>query len=153
MWIKVIKWLAVVAVALGMVWGVYSLGHAAGQAEVTAVLSDYKRESFEKQLQVWSAAQQELHEVEEKYLADAKKQQAKADGIIADYKRGAIRLRESLRCTTAVPSGDSAGSGDAAGAGGLQATDVEDLIRLADRADRAAEQLAACQQAVRGLSR
>lgn len=69
-----------------------------------------------------------------------------ANAIIADLRRGTIRLRDRFTCPRAMPqaAGSPAGS-DEAGQSGFTVADAETAIRIASDGDAAIRQLTACQ--------
>lgn len=72
------------------------------------------------------------------------------DATIASVRSGALKLRKRFTCPAVranpVPkTADSSGSGNGSAKGGLQPSDAEFLIQLADRADAVVHQLDACQ--------
>lgn len=87
------------------------------------------------------------------YLDGVKDGKAGADKIIADLRTGNRRLQQrfdGLQCVARAVS-DSAASGsvsDAASGCGLSNSDVEFLVRFAERADNVARQLIAAQQII-----
>lgn len=87
------------------------------------------------------------------YLNGVKDGKAGADKIIADLRTGNRRLQQrfdGLQCISrTVSSSAAAGSvSDAASDCGLSDTDVEFLVRFAERADNVARQLTAAQQII-----
>lgn len=88
------------------------------------------------------------------YLNGVKDGKADADRIIADLRTGNRRLQQrfdGLQCVSRTVSGSSsAGSvSDAASGCGLSDTDVQFLVRFAERADNVARQLTAAQVIIR----
>lgn len=85
------------------------------------------------------------HQQKIKRVNDAK------DRLIADYRAGNKRLRESLSCAAANMPGTATASGvrDAAAKCGLSGADVEFLIRYAADAQAVAVQLADAQALLR----
>lgn len=157
LWKKAIKWLGLVAAALGLVFGVYGLGSSAGGAKVEAhyQAKELKRVEAQKAADDEAArvlAQRNNHIVTltadyNLSVAEAKNETA---SIINSYKSDNLRLREHLRSSTCVPGADNTGGSAEASTSGLQAKDVEFLIQLAGRADQVADQLRLCQGVLDG---
>lgn len=85
-----------------------------------------------------------------KHQEELEHEKHEAARIIADVERGTLKLRQQFRAcwrnlsgaTTSTPSGN----GEAEG--GLQAADVEFLVRLADEADTIVHQLGLAQSVI-----
>lgn len=95
-----------------------------------------------------------MHTIDQQTIQGQTDEISKRDRTIADYRSGAVRLRDKFTCAAGADqrvreAATGAGQRDAASAGGLQQTDVEFLVRLASEADQAVTQLAACQAVVR----
>jgi hypothetical protein len=147
--------MAAVAAALGLVYGVYNLGYRAGQSKGMLALVTAQRDAGTKQLELWQQVRQksaEIARVTDEYTNKVRVGALEADRLIADYKRGALRLRNSCKAADGLPDANHTVRSDERKAGGLQGEDVEDLIRLAARADDTAKQLAACQRILRSTA-
>lgn len=115
---------------------------ADAQEEIAA-----RKEATEKSNRL-AAAQEQAAQAYEQGKQDAQKE---ADFTIAAYRAGTIRLRQRFACFNRSMSNatTSASVSDAASVCGLSSTDVEFLIRYAERADQVAHQLKAAQDIIR----
>lgn len=115
---------------------------ADAQAELAA-----RKDATEKSNRL-AAAQEQAAQAYEQGKQDA---QEEADATIAAYRAGTIRLRSQFTCFNRSMSNatTSASVSDAASRCGLSETDVEFLIRFAERADKVAHQLKAAQDIIR----
>lgn len=69
-----------------------------------------------------------------------------ADRLVADLRRGAVRLRDRFTCPRAVPgAAGSAARSDEAGEGGFTVEDASVALGIARDGDAAIRQLTACQ--------
>lgn len=95
-----------------------------------------------------ATAQEQAAQAYEKGKQDA---QQEAEATIAAYRAGTIRLRSQFTCFNRSMSNatTSASVSDAARGCGLSETDVEFLVRYAERADQVAHQLKAAQDIIR----
>lgn len=112
------------------------------QAELAA-----RKDATEKSNRL-AAAQEQAAQAYEKGKQDA---QQEAESTIAAYRAGTIRLRSQFTCFNRSMSNatTSASVRDAASGCGLSETDVEFLVRFAERADKVAHQLRAAQDIIR----
>ncbi|HEY9460809.1 MAG TPA: lysis system i-spanin subunit Rz [Paralcaligenes sp.] len=97
---------------------------------------------------------QQMALIDEKHTKELNNEKAMADSTITALRAGAIRMRDRFTCAAGtglrLPQvGTTAGMGDGATAGGLQIEDGTFLIREAERANKVATQLAACQAIVK----
>jgi len=144
---------AVLVAAMLVLYG-YNKADAAWQTKWQARdLADEKAknaaliEATEKNKRL-AAAQEQAAQAYEKGKQDA---QQEAESTIAAYRAGTIRLRSQFTCFNRSMSNatTSASVRDAASGCGLSETDVEFLVRFAERADKVAHQLRAAQDIIR----
>lgn len=156
-----IKYGVAVAMALVVLFGAYSHGVTVTTAHYEAVIvkanTDHARQlaSLEASARADEQARAAtMHQIDQQTIKGQNDEISKRDRTIADYRGGALRLRDKFTCVAGadqrVPgTAASTGQRDAASAGGLQQPDIEFLVRLASQADQAVTQLAACQAVVR----
>lgn len=94
-------------------------------------------------------AQQE--QIEADYLEKIEELKRNEDDLINQYRTNTLSLRDSLKpkqCSDVPPTTSSTSDSHAKTTGGLHDTDVEFLVRIANRADAVAEQLEEAQQII-----
>jgi hypothetical protein len=96
---------------------------------------------------------EERHRAEYRAIADRfLKEQADADqkhaAMVADLRRGTLRLRDRFTCPSVPGAAGDAGRADAASPRGLQREDQEFLLRIGREADEVARRLNALIEAV-----
>lgn len=167
---------AVAAIGAGL-WAAYrhgvSVENADRRAEVAELLRKHRQTLADingKHQQALAAEQQRRAEEQAQHAADMaaldrkftkEMQDAKrqADADVAAVRAGDIRVRDKFACPArgsaasasgaGTAAGRTPGMGDAAPAGGLQAADVELVLRIGAEADEVTLQLQACQEIVR----
>lgn len=165
-WVKPLAaLLAGIALAAAAAGAIYTYGeHQFGLGETTERAAWLKRENTEltaanalikKQEDQARATEREhalaLAGVSAQYQEDLKHEKTKADRVIGDLRRGALRLRIPATCPDAARDGGAAATG--AGSGGrdgetraeLSGAAAEFLVGLASEADAIVLQLTACQ--------
>lgn len=90
---------------------------------------------------------QDIAQIDKTYTEKLKNERNRNAAVIADMRRGALRLLDRFTCTGSVSeTGTSTGVGDGKAGAGLQLEDAEFFVSEAGRADRVVVQLQACQQ-------
>lgn len=155
MWIKAAKWLGLVGLALGMVYGVYALGEHAGSNRVEAEWGKAQSKLNQKisRLEQQAREREQRHAEEvagitDELYAELNHAKEERDSTIANLHNDNRKLRERFRQRTCVPGAEATSSqsgSDETGEAGLSRTDEEFLIRIASQADEIAHRLTACQ--------
>lgn len=92
-----------------------------------------------------------LADIDAKNQQEIAEVQKNADNTIASYRAGSLKLRSQFSCASRGMSETSTAASvrDAATKCGLSESDVEAFVRLAERADVIAKQLASAQDVIR----
>ena len=103
-----------------------------------------------KYREIETARQKKIAELDKHYLEKLKNVEKKNVDTIAALHNGTLQLRERFQCQDTsgqLPEGSSSsGMGNEETRSGLRSEDAEFLVSEADRADRVAIQLQACQE-------
>lgn len=90
---------------------------------------------------------QAIAQIDKTYTKKLKNERNRNAAVIADMRRGALRLHDRFTCTGSVSkAGTGTGVGDGKAGTGFQLDDAEFLVSEAWRADQVVMQLQACQQ-------
>lgn len=149
-----------IALVLGGLYGAYSHGATVTAAHYDAVIAKANTNHARQLASLEATARADeqakaasMHLIDQQTIKGQTDEINQRDRTLADYRGGAVRLRDHFTCAVSpdqrVPSAAAGASQrDAASAGGLQPPDVEFLVRLASQADQVVTQLAACQAVV-----
>lgn len=140
----------------------YEHGHKVGDMAAREELN----QALEIQRERAEAAEQQTRDLEAKHRTDMaaadqrltealNDEREKSEAAVAAVRAGTVRVRDRFTCT-ATGSGQLPNTGTGTGPGdgaptqrGLQAADIELVLRLAGEADEVAQRLRACQAIVR----
>lgn len=147
---KAIKWLAFVAICMGMVYTVYNMGYKFGKADATSKCQSQQLRLQTEKLEIGDLLHIErekrtkhVTDVTTQYHQNISKLQSEVDSLTKRLTTDG--LRKDLTRQSCVQDTDNTRGTNDPGECGLHKEDVRDLIELSRRADETAERLTACQ--------
>lgn len=158
---SLLKYAVAPAIVGGALFGAYHHGCSVTSAAYKLKITKANKQHAQQLAKLEASARADeqskaasMHAIDQQTIQGQTDEISKRDRTIADYRSGAVRLRDHFTCAAStdqrvLSAAPGAGQRDEASAGGLQQPDVEFLVRLASEADQAVTQLAACQAVVR----